>query len=308
MRPSKSVSVSLITILILSLLTGCGGGDEGKNNSNANKEFVVGSANYTEQYIVGELLATLVEENMPDVKVMRKLGLNGTMVVHSAITNGDIDAAVEYTGSGLMQILHKDIIMDPNEAYKVVKDNYHDKWHIKWLQPLGFNNTYAMAVKRDYAEANGLENSSDLSKVASKATLGCSMEFSERPDGYPGWKQAYGMEFKEVIPMDPGLMYSSIKNDEVNVISAFSTDGRIPAFDLQILDDDKKFFPPYYAVPMVREDKLEEIPGLEELINKLGGKLNDKSMAGLNAKVDIDGMDAHEVAKEFLKEEKLIKN
>ncbi|TZE80913.1 glycine betaine ABC transporter substrate-binding protein [Calorimonas adulescens] len=304
MRKKGFISVIVLLVLILGVLAGCG--TNADNVAAGKKEFIVGSASYTERFIMGELLATLVEENMPDVKVVRKLGLNGTMVVHSAITNGDIDAAVEYTGSGLMQILHKDLITDPDEAYSVVKENYHKNWGIKWLEPLGFNNTYAMAVKKDYADANGLEKASDLIKVAPDAVLGCSMEFSERPDGYPGWSKEYGIKFKEVMPMDPGLMYSSIKNDEVDVISAFSTDGRIPAFDLVILEDDRRFFPPYYAVPMVREDTLSEIPGLEDLINKLAGKIDDAKMAELNAKVDIDGMDPHEVAKEFLQTEGLI--
>ncbi|MDI6602036.1 MAG: glycine betaine ABC transporter substrate-binding protein [Thermoanaerobacteraceae bacterium] len=304
MKKTRFISLTILFVMALSFLAGCGTGTN--NAGNSSKEFVVGSASYTEQFIMGELLATLVEENMPDVNVERKLGLNGTMVVHSAITNGDIDAAVEYTGSGLMQMLHMDLITDPDEAYKVVRENYHEKWGIKWLDPLGFNNTYAMAVKKDYADANGLKKASDLIKVASDTVLGCSMEFSERPDGYPGWKEAYGIEFKEVVPMDPGLMYNSIKNDEVDVISAFSTDGRIPAFDLVILEDDRRFFPPYYAVPMVREDTLSEILGLEDLVNKLAGKIDDAKMAELNAKVDIDGMDPHEVAKEFLQTEGLI--
>lgn len=307
MRFLRNLSITIIIAMLFTSLTGCSGlNTKEESDSNSDKQLIIGGTTYTEQFIVSELLATLVEEKMPDVKVVRKQGLNGTMVVHSAMTNGDIDAAVEYIGSGLMQILHKDLIRDPDEAYKVVKDNYHDKWHIKWLKPLGFNNTYAMVVKKDYAKAHGLKNSSDLSKVASDITLGCSMEFSERPDGYPGWKKAYGIDLKDIVPMDSGIMYSSIKNGEVNAISAFATDGRIPEFDLQVLEDDKKFFPPYYAVPMIREEKLKEIPGLEELINKLGDKISDKEMMKLNAKVDIDGMEPHEVAKEFLKENNLI--
>ncbi|MDK2992012.1 MAG: osmoprotectant transport system substrate-binding protein [Clostridiales bacterium] len=299
MRNIKIISCILLLAMISGALLSC-------SSSTASKTFVVGSDNYTEQFIVGEMLAILVEENMPDVKVERKLGLNGVMVLHNAITSGEVDAAVEYTGSALMQMLQMDLITDPDEAYKVVKENYLDRWSIKWLEPLGFNNTYAMAVRRDYAEANGLSKSSDLAKVAENAVLGCSMQFSERPDGYPGWKEAYGIEFKDVVPMDSGLMYSSIKNNEVDVISAFSTDARIPEFDLVLLEDDKKFFPPYYAVPMVRTDTLEEIPGLEELINKLGGTLDDAKMADLNGRVDIDGMDPHDVAKEFLQEQGLI--
>ncbi|MDK2903592.1 MAG: osmoprotectant transport system substrate-binding protein [Clostridiales bacterium] len=299
MRTIKLISCILLLAMISGALLGCG-------SSTASKTFVVGSDNYTEQFIVGEMLAILVEENIPDVKVDRKLGLNGVMVLHNAIVSGEVDAAVEYTGSGLMQMLQMDLITDPDEAYKVVKENYLDRWDIKWLEPLGFNNTYAMAVRRDYAEANGLSKSSDLAKVAEDAILGCSMQFSERPDGYPGWKEAYGIEFKDVVPMDSGLMYSSIKNNEVDVISAFSTDARIPEFDLVLLEDDKKFFPPYYAVPMVRTDALEEISGLEELINKLGGTLDDAKMAELNGKVDIEGMDPYDVAKEFLQEEGLI--
>ncbi|AEE97357.1 glycine betaine ABC transporter substrate-binding protein [Mahella australiensis] len=299
MRNIKLISCILLLAVISGAVLGCG-------SSTVSKTFVVGSDNYTEQFIVGEMLAILVEGNMPDVKVERKLGLNGVMVLHNAITSGEVDAAVEYTGSALMQMLQMDLITDPDEAYKVVKESYLDRWSIKWLEPLGFNNTYAMAVRKDYAEANGLSKSSDLAKVAENAVLGCSMQFSERPDGYPGWKEAYGIEFKDVVPMDSGLMYSSIKNNEVDVISAFSTDARIPEFDLVLLEDDKKFFPPYYAVPMVRTDTLEEIPGLEELINKLGGTLNDAKMAELNGKVDIDGMDPHDVAKEFLQEQGLI--
>lgn len=307
MKKLKYVSFFIVIAMVAGFLAGCGSGNGNSgNNNNTTKEFIVGSDNFTESVIMGELLATIVEENMPDVKVERKLGLNGVMVVHNALVNGDIDAANAYTGSGLMQILQMGLITDPDEAYKVVKENYHKKWNIKWLEPYGFNNTYAMAVRKEYADANNLTKCSDLAKVDNDAVLGCDMTFAERPDGYPGLKKVYGIDFKNVSTMDVGLMYNAVKNGEVDVISAYSTDPRVKDYNLVLLEDDKNFFPPYYAVPIVREDTLKEIPGLEELINKMAGKIDDKKMMELNAKVDIDGMDPHDVAKEFLQEEGLI--
>jgi len=161
-------------------------------------------------------------------------------------------------------------------------------------------------VKREVAEKYNLKTFSDLARVAGELILGCEFEFKDRPDGYPGLQETYGMNFKDVIGMDHGIMYRSLAEDKVDVIDAYSTDGQIVVYNLVILEDDKSFFPPYNAGPLTRGDVLEKYPELEDILNELGGAISESDMQALNAKVDEEGLKAEEVAREFLLEKGLI--
>ncbi|AEM79168.1 glycine betaine ABC transporter substrate-binding protein [Thermoanaerobacter wiegelii] len=298
--------LSLVFILAVTFMASCG---IGSSQRNANDTVVVGSKNFTEQIIVANMVADMIEAHT-NLKVERKLNLGGTNVNFEAIkrggANNGIDIYVEYTGTGLVDILGMKPTTDPEKAYETVKKEYKDKWNIVWLKPLGFNNTYTLAVKDELAKQYNLKTFSDLAKISDKLILGATMEFLERPDGYPGLQKVYNFKFKDAKSMDSGIRYTAIDNNEVQVIDAFSTDGLLVSHKLKILEDDKHFFPPYYAVPIIRQDVLDKHPELKDVLNKLANQISDEEMQKLNYKVDGEGQDAAKVAKEFLKEKGLI--
>jgi glycine betaine/choline ABC-type transport system substrate-binding protein/ABC-type proline/glycine betaine transport system permease subunit len=267
---------------------------------------VVGSKNYTEQLILGNIVSDLIEGNT-DIKVERQLNLGGTSVAFTALQSGDLDMYVEYTGTGLVNILNQESINDPEKAYDIVKKEFKEKYGLDWLEPLGFNNTYALAIRKDTAKKYNIETYSDLAKVSDKLIIGPTLEFSNRQDGYIGLAEAYNMNFKDMKAVDSGLRYTALETNDSDVIDAFSTDGLLKGYDLKVLKDDKNFFPPYFAVPLIKEETLEKYPELKDVLNKLAGKIDDEIMRGLNYKVDKLKEAPEKVAKEFLKEQGMIK-
>ncbi|MFS0638335.1 glycine betaine ABC transporter substrate-binding protein [Mesobacillus foraminis] len=272
---------------------------------NAKDKITIGSKNFSEAVVLGHVVADLIEDKT-DLQVERKLNLGGTQVVFGALNKGDVDMYVEYTGTGLVNILKKEAMNDPDQVYDIVQKEFSSKYNIKTLKPLGFNNTYTLAVRQDTADKYGLETFSDLAKVSNELTLGATIEFTNRQDGMKGLADAYKMEFAGTKAVDGGLRYTALTSGETDVIDAFSTDGLLEEFKLKVLKDDKGFFPPYYAVPFVREETLKEYPELEGVINQLAGKLTEEKMRELNYKVDSLKESPEKVAKEFLVEEGLI--
>ncbi|MGF7430229.1 glycine betaine ABC transporter substrate-binding protein [Thermoanaerobacterium thermosaccharolyticum] len=293
----KIISAILALVIISALISGCG---------KSSGTVVIGSKNFTEQIIMGNILATLIEKNT-NLKVVRKLNLGGTDVAFNALKSGDIDMYVEYTGTGLVNILKKPTQNNSDAVYNEVKKDFKEKYNLDWLEPIGFNNTYTLAVSPSVEEKYHPKTISDLKKISNNLVLGCTMEFTERPDGYPGLKKTYDIEFKSVKGMDSGLRYPAIEKGDVDVIDAFSTDGMLKAYNLTVLKDDKNFFPPYYAAPLVRDDTLKKYPELKDVLNKLAGQINDETMRELNYKVDKLGEDPRTVADDFLKSKGLIK-
>lgn len=269
------------------------------------KTIVIGSKNFNEQLILGNIMASLIEHNT-DYKVEKKLNLGGTNVVFNAIKSGDIDMYVEYTGTGLVNIMKKQVPSDQDKVYNEVKDYFKENYNIDWLKPLGFNNTFVLALKEELADKYNIDTISDLSKVSGNLNLGSTMEFANRPDGYIGLKKLYPLNFKNVKGIDGGLRYSALSQNSVQVIDAFSTDGLLEKFKLKLLKDDKKFFPPYYAVPIIRDDTLKKYPELGPLLNKLEGSITDADMRKLNYRVD-NGEKPEKVADDFLRGKGLIK-
>lgn len=265
----------------------------------------IGSKNFTEQLILGELMSQLIEVRT-SLKVERRFNLGGTIICHQALVKGAIDLYPEYTGTALTAILNMATITDPEKVFAIVKDAYRQKFRCEWLEPFGFNNTYAIAVRRQDAQRYKLRKISDLRQVASKFRAGFTFEFRERPDGYPGLKQAYGFGFGQVVDMDPALMYQALAKGRVNVICAFATDGRIAAYDLVTLEDNKHFFPPYHAAPVVRIDVLNRYPFLGDILKLLAGTLDDEKMRQLNYMVDAKKMSPKEVARQFLEQKRFL--
>jgi osmoprotectant transport system permease protein len=299
-KRSKRVLATTVVLALLIISTASVYGLVNRGN-----KIVIGSKNFSEQLILGNMLADLIE-NKTDIKVERKLNLGGTQVAFSALNSGELDMYVEYTGTGLVNILKKDAVNDPNKVYDIVQKDFNKNYNLKWLKPLGFNNTYALAVRQDTANKYNLNTISDLAKVSNKLIFGPTIEFPNRPDGLIGLSKTYNMSFKEVNAVDGGLRYTALNNNKSDVIDAFSTDGLLQAFKLKVLKDDKSFFPPYYAVPLIREDTLKKYPELENVINTLANKLTDEKMRDLNYRVDSLKESPAEVSKDFLKKEGLL--
>lgn len=296
----KKLKLILMIFLTMSISIGA------LSCSSKKDTITVGSKNFNEQLIVGNILADMIEDNT-DLKVDRKLNLGGTNIAFDALKSNQIDMYVEYTGTGLVNIMKQKSMTDSDKVYNTVKDYYNKEYNITWLKPLGFNNTYTLSVRKDTAEKYNLKTFSDLAKVSNNLILGCTLEFNERQDGYPGLKTLYNMEFKNVTPVDGGLRYTALANKKSDVIDAFSTEGLLKAFDLVVLEDDKNFFPPYYAAPIVSNETLKEHPEIEDLLNKLADKISDEEMREMNYKVDKQNADPAQVAEEFLKSKGLIK-
>jgi len=301
MRHLKCYS-SLLGIMILFLfpflILGCAE-DKGKPTIR------IGSKNFTEQFILAEIMAQLIE-NQTTLNVERIFNLGGTMICHNALISGEIDLYPEYTGTGLTAILQLEVITDPELAFKSVSSHYLDTYQLKWLQPFGFNNTYALSVRGSDAREKGWTNVSGFVATGDKFKAGFTAEFIERPDGYPGLKQRYGVAFHSVKDMDPSLMYRAIAENQVDVICAFSTDGRIKAYDLFLLEDDLQFFPPYSAAPVIRLETARRYPEVEKALHQLADIIDNRAMQQLNYAVDELKISIENVAQRFLLEKGLI--
>jgi osmoprotectant transport system substrate-binding protein/osmoprotectant transport system permease protein len=265
---------------------------------------VIASKNFTEQFILGELMAQLIEENT-ELAVLRRFNLGGTMICHGALVSGEIDMYAEYTGTGLTAVLKKPVLSNP-DTLSVVAREYRDLFDVEWLKPFGFNNTYTITVRQGDARLQRWEKISDLTAVASNLRAGFTSEFAERSDGYPGLVKAYGFHFGKVTDLDPTLMYEAIAREEVDVICAFATDGRIAAYQLKPLLDDLQFFPPYHAAPVIRRKVLRAHPEIRRVLAQLSGLIDDTTMQRLNYEVDGKKRTPQEVAREFLKTHDLL--
>lgn len=272
---------------VAALAAACGTGDA----------VVVGSKNFTEQNLLAEIVAQELESR--DVPVERRFHLGGTFVCHRAITGGEIDLYVEYTGTALTAILEETPAYDPETVHRTVSRAYRERWGLVWGSPLGFENTFALVMRKRDADSLGLATISDLARVASTLTAAFGPEFMARRDGYPGLRDRYGLEFGEVRQMDLGLMYRALDEGAVDVAVANSTDGQIAALDLSVLADDRRYFPPYEAAPIVRREALERWPAVAEVLEKLAGSLTEEEMRRLNRRIDVDQRDVAEVARDW---------
>lgn len=279
----------------------------------------VGSKDFTEQIVLAEMVALLLED--AGYPVDRQINLGGTVVVHQALVNDEIQVYVEYTGTALLAILGMEpltsdvdgatpaaspVAAGQDQVYDVVKSEYAEQFDLTWLLPWGFNNTYAMAVTQETADEYDLQTISDLEGVSGELTLGATQEFLVRPDGLPGLTDLYGVEFGDSVGLDPGLVYAALESGDADVVTATATDGRIPALGLVVLEDDMGFFPPYFAAPVVSSALLEEHPEIADILNQLAGTIDDETMADLNFQVDDGGMEPIDVARTYLEEQGLI--
>ena len=269
------------------------------------KTITVGSKDYTEQLIVGNLVSDMIESNT-DISVNRRINLGGTQVCFGALKSGEIDLYVEYSGTAYGDTLKYPPSNDVEEVYNTVKKDFKDQFNIDVLKQMSFNNTYTLATTQEAAEKYNLKTISDLTKSAGSLRIGSTLEFQNRADGLPGLSSAYGLDFKDTIGIDGSPRYLALTNGDTEVVDAFATDGLLKKFNLVVLEDDKNFFPPYYAMPIIRDEVLKEYPELEPLLDELGSVLTESVMTDLNYKVDELQMEPDTVAKEFLIENGLI--
>ena len=282
--------LSLCLLITLSIvLTGCGSA----------KKVVIGSKDFTESIVLGEIIAQLIEKNS-DIKVERKFNMGGTFINFEAIKKGEIDIYPEYTGTALTAQLKKDVINDPQEVYNIVKEEFKNQFKFTWLEPFGFHNTYAIGVTEELANQYGLEKCSDLKAIGDKLIFGAEHEFFNRQDGFDGFVDTYGISFKDVVKMNTSLKYQAIGEGKMNVTDPFATDGQIIQYNLKVLKDDLGFFPPYYAAPIVKEETLKKYPELESILNKLAGKISDEEMTKLNYQADTEKKEIKSIVTEFL--------
>ena len=286
----KRFSKLLCLLLTVVTLSSCSGADR----------IVVGSKNFTEQIILGEMLAQQIERST-GVPVDRRFNLGGTLVCHEAIAAGQIDTYVEYTGTGLTAVLKEQPSKNPSEVYEKVRAAYKSRFGVEWTEPLGFNNTFAIIVRKADAQALNIKTLSDAAPYTARWTAGFGYEFIEREDGYKGLAKMYNLQFPSPPRvMDLGLTYKAVAAKQVDFIAGNSTDGLIDALGLVVLEDDKHYFPPYDAVPVVRQATIAKHPQIREALRALGGKVSEEQMRRLNYAVDGEHRDVAQVVKEFL--------
>lgn len=284
--------LGLLSFFLLLTLTAC--------DPPHGSRIVIGAKNFTEQVILGELLAQEIEA--AGEKVDRRFYLAGSYIAHQALVAGRIDAYVEYTGTALTSILKQPLDHDPDRVFATVKRIYGKKYQVAVLPSLGFENTFAMVLRQGDADRLHVAKLSDLANAASQLRLGVGYEFEERPDGLHGMDGAYRLHFAGAPRvMDLGLLYRALGNGQVDIVSGNSTDGQITAMNLRVLADDRHYFPPYQAVPLVREDALRQHPRMQAALYRLTGKVSEGEMQAMNHAVEGDHRDPADVVRAFRK-------
>jgi osmoprotectant transport system substrate-binding protein len=292
MTTRRACTFVLVVVVAGALFAACG--EHGADT------IVVGSKNFSEQALLGEILAQHLESRT-HLHVIRRFYLAGSYICQQALLAGRIDTYVEYTGTALTAILKDPIESDPAVVFGRVQSEYQRKFNLTVMPSLGFDNTFAIVVRGEDARRLNLKTLSQAAGAAASWRAGFGYEFMERPDGYPGLARIYGLRFAAAPRiLDLGLLYRALLDKQVDVVAGNSTDGLLAARDLVILEDDKHYFPPYEAVPIVRDDTLAKHPEVRAAITELAGKISSEEMRKMNYAVDGEHRDAAEVAREFL--------
>jgi osmoprotectant transport system substrate-binding protein len=283
---------SFYILLVISLLSSC--------HSSNKPKIIIGSKFFTEQVILAELLAQHIEART-GISVERKTNLGGTLLVQKAMQSGGLDLYVEYTGTALTAVLNDSPGTDSSVAiYNRVKQAYAQRFQMEVTEPLGFENTFAMVIRGTDAQQLNLHKISDILPFAPKWRVGVGYEFQERPDGYKGWSERYNLHFaSEPSAMDLGLIYRALVDKKVDIVAGNSTDGLIESLHLVALEDDLHYFPPYDAVPIVRQSTLQKFPQLRAALADLAGKITAVDMRHLNYEVDAGQRDVAVVVRAF---------
>lgn len=304
MKACKRLLAAVLILALALALTACAGG---KTESDPGPVRIA-TKPMTEQYILGEMLGLLIEQAGYTVEITKGVG-GGTNNIHPAMKSGEFDLYPEYTSSGWVLVLnHQAEGVDDGEMFAQLKQEYQEKFNMTWVGMYGFNNTYTIAVRGDVAAEYGLKNTSDLAAVAGKLTFGGNPDYIERQDGFGALCQTYGLDFGNVVDIDIGLKYQALASGDIDVTNSFTTDAQLanPDTKLVTLADDKHLQVNYFCSTVVRQDALEKFPGLEEVLMQMDGLLSDQEMASLNYKVEVEGLDELDVARDFLMQKGLL--
>jgi osmoprotectant transport system permease protein len=261
---------------------------------------VVASKPFGESYLLAEMFAQVMEAR--GIAVDRRLGLGATEIAFGALRTGAVDVYPEYTGTGLTAILHEQPSGDAGTVFGRVSREFEARWGVHWLPPLGFENTYAIAVRRETARRYGLRTLSDLARAAPRLTAGFTPDFIGRPDGLPGLAKAYGLRPRAVRSLVQAVKYRALADGAVDVVDGYSTDGLLAKYDLVVLEDDRAFFPPYQAAAMVSARLWRDSPAAITALTRLSGRLDVATMRQLNRRVEVDGQPVARVARDALRE------
>jgi osmoprotectant transport system substrate-binding protein len=286
---------SIAAIGVSTALSGCG---------QQSPVLTVGSKDFTEEMLLGEMYAQLLEHH--GIKVRRRLGLGGTQVAMEALQRGAIDLYPEYTGTGLLVVLQQQPIANAELLYKTVAQEYQRRFNLTWLDQAPMNDTQALAMRSDLASKLNITTITDLAKHASALRIGVVPEFLHRADGLPGLQKAYGgLHFQETRVLDSGIKYQALMNRDVDLVVAFGTDGYITADHLLVLLDNKRFWPEYHVAPVVRDAALTQFPAIATILNPLSRLLTTETMQRLNGLADVQKQDIVDIASAFLQSARL---
>ena len=276
-------------LLLVLVLAGC----------SSRPHVIVGSKNFTEQVVLAEIIAQQIEKKA-GIEVERKIDLGGTLLANEALKSGAIDLYPEYSGTALTAILKRPISKDPNAVMSEVRQGYA-QWHLSWLKPLGFNNTFAMVIRSADAQQQHLTTLSDAARRPQPWKLGVGYEFVERPDGLDGLKKAYDLRINgDPVTMDLGLLYPALRNGTIEMGAGSATDAYLTDSTFTVLSDDKHYFPPYECGIVIRDETMAQFPQIKLVLEELSGSISDSTMRQLNAAVDRDHRSPANVAAQFL--------
>lgn len=291
MNLKRFFTVFLLMIALVTGIAACSSGGD---------RVVIGTKNFTEQVILGEILAQQIERKT-SLKVDRRFNLGGTLICQQGITSGDLDIYPEYTGTAYTTILKFPAIADAKKVLEQLKQEYPARYKLEWTAPFGFNNSFAMVIRGDDAKKYNLQTLSQAAKYTPQWRAGFGFEFLNREDGFPGLSKTYNLKFAESPKvMDLGLLYRALTDKQVDFVAGNTTDGVIPTLNLVVLKDDRQYFPPYEAAAIVRQETLRKHPELKQVLDQLGGTISEQKMQELNYRVDGKKEDVKQVVREFL--------
>lgn len=292
MNLKRLLTLVVVTLCVAWAIVACQGGSD---------RIVVGSKNFTEQVILGELIAQQIEART-NLKVERRLNLQGTFVCHSGLVNGELDIYPEYSGTALTTVLKQPVITDPKQVLEAVEKAYKTQFKVDWTKPFGFNNGFAIVIRGNDARQFNLKTLTQVAAQTPKWRAGFGFEFLNREDGFPGLSKTYNLKFADQPKvMDLGLLYRALLDKQVDLVAGSMTDGVLSNADLVVLQDDKRYFPPYDAAPIVRIETLQKHPQLRQALDELGGLISEQEMQTLNYRVDVEKKDVKQVVQDFLK-------
>lgn len=300
MKNKKVVSEVLLVVILVAIVGGIWAwhNNQPSEAQQSSTTIRVGSKDFTENLVIAEIYALALEDNGYTVKRVSNIS---SSLIHNSIVNDEIDLYPEYTGTGLLSVLDEDMETDPEKVYKTVKKEYEERFNLTWLDYASANDSQGLVIRTETANLLNIKTISDLQAHASELRFASQGEFDEREDGLPGLEKTYGtFNWKSSKVYDNSLKYSVLENDEADVTPAYTTEGQLVNTDeFTLLEDDKQFWPPYNLAPVVRDNILDDNPDIKTILNNISAKLDTETVTELNAKVDVDGQEYTDVAKEY---------